>query len=375
MDIATLQHHPTLPPSSYPAWAQCPHWERAESKSLEDAAAIGTQQHELLHDAFTMKANLDEVDAPSDVLFPVRRAYHGIKRLIEDTFGDAPHKPLVSEVKVGSSRLPHEPFGTADVVVSGRDRLFVLDYKSRQTEKSHWEQLAFYATALLEAGGGADNFGVKIVTLAVWYGDEGTVDTKDVTPDEALAICLHAIANRLDKGNLPRKAGTWCPLCKHCGACPDSVAIIHQSQSFLPTKSDGTIPENLIPNLLTVGTEVKKRLVALGEWARAVAVRNGGFLLDAGGNRAYELKPVHRSELDIQKFYDATRAVLKPDEVLAACKLTKEKARALLYKRAKADGGHYTMREADALIAQASTPIEDAAKLVRVKQAPALAQP
>lgn len=369
MDAITLAHHPTLPPSSYPAWAQCPHWERAESKELAETAAIGTQQHELLHKAFCMEANLDEVDAPSDVLFPVRRAYNGIKRLIEDTFGGGHHRPLMSEVKVGSVKLPYEPFGTADVVVSGSERLFVLDYKSRQTEKSHWEQLAFYATALLEAGGGAENLNVKLVTLAVWYGDEGTVDMKEMTPEAALALCLHAIANRLNKDNLPRKAGTWCPLCKQCGACPDSVSIVHQSQSFLPTTVEGNIPENLIPALLTVGTEVKKRLVALGEWARAVAVRNGGFLLDAEGNRSYELKPVRRSELDIQKFYDATRAVLKPNEVLTACKLTKEKARALLYKRPKKDGGHYTMREADAIIAEASTPIEDAAKLVRVKRA------
>lgn len=369
MDAITLAHHPTLPPSSYPAWAQCPHWERAESKELAEAAAIGTQQHELLHKAFCMEVNLDDVDAPSDVLYPVRRAYNGIKRLIENTFGGGHHRPPMSEVKVGSVKLPYEPFGTADVVVSGSERLFVLDYKSRQTEKSHWEQLAFYATALLEAGGGAENLNVKLVTLAVWYGDEGTVDMKEMTPEAALALCLHAIANRLNKDNLPRKAGTWCPLCKQCGACPDSVSIIHQSQSFLPTTVEGNIPENLIPALLTVGTEVKKRLVALGEWARAVAVRNGGYLIDAEGNRAYELKPVRRSELDIQKFYDATRAVLKPNEVLTACKLTKEKARALLYKRPKKDGGHYTMREADAIIAEASTPIDDAAKLVRVKRA------
>lgn len=356
------QHHPTLPPSSYPAWAKCPHWE-ARTSSDAPEASIGTAQHALLSKAFKGEIDLDtDEDIPNDMLFPVRRAYNGILRLTRDVLGDEPDERY-SELLVESNAFPESPFGTLDYVAVRNDRVLVLDYKSFATEKEHWEQIAFYACAYLK--------GLKDyrVTLAVWYGDTGTYDLREVSESEARDLALYAIANRLNRYHLPRTASAWCSLCANCGACQKALDIVGKTNAIIPANAEdlSLLPAERLPLILTVCAEAKKRIKAVEDYAKQVALFNGGQLLNPDGTVAYEIKERKSSEIEIQTFYDMTKDILTPPEILGVCKLPKTTAKTLL-KTKKRDGKKLTAKAIDELIDEASVNLEPSQVLTKVRR-------
>lgn len=359
-----MNHHPTLPPSSYPAWAQCPHWEsRAASETPE--AAIGTRQHQLLAQAFAGEIDLDTVeDVPSETLIPVRRAYNGLLRLTVEVLGGEPDARFC-EHSVGNSLLPEMPFGTLDYAAYLGDSLLVADYKSFATEKEHWEQLAFYAYAFRAE---ESNRKFTSITLAVWYGDTGAFDLRTVTPEEAYALVLHAIANRLNRAHLPRCSGAWCSLCADCGACSKALAIVEKTNAIVPPAADGLslLPVERLPLILTVCAEAKKRIRAVESYAKQVAADNGGALRNPDGSVAYELKERARSEIEIQTFYDAVRDLLKPPQILGVCTITKTAAKSLL-KGKRREGRALKAKEIDAIIEGACVKTESSTVLAKVR--------
>lgn len=356
------QHHSDLPPSSYPAWAKCPHW---EGKTAGKEASAGTEQHALLARAFSGE-NLDNLeDVSNDLLIPVRRAYRGIGDLARDVLGGNPDEIHVEE-RLEVASLPLAPFGTLDFAAVRGDHLFVLDYKSFTTEREHWEQLAFYAYAFCESHAPAS---IKRITLAIWYGDTATFSMEETTKRECLAIVSHAIGNRLNRGNLERTANPWCTLCAHCGNCPKAFTIVEQTTALVPSGEQAVacVPLDRLPLILTVCAEAKKRIRAIEDYARDTAIANGGALYNADGTPAYEIKEREVSEIEIQSFYDKTRDLLTPPEVLVSCKLTKESAKALL-KGKKRDGKKLMAKEIDAIIAESSAFKRTTPTLIKVRR-------
>ncbi len=369
-----MDHH-ELSPSAYPAWRQCAHWERADrpDDTTAEAAAIGTAQHELLHKYMTGELSYDaEVDELSEVLFPVRRAVSGIRQLFRDVFPAGVPDKVLSEVRVTGYDFPMHPFGTADVIAHTSRHLLVVDYKSRSTDKEYWEQLAFYAVAFLdEAFDDHVHLDDFAITLAVWYGDEGTCDTKTTTYDECFALANYAIANRLAKCT-PRHASSWCNLCKECGTCPESLRLIALADKALPRADDEDKPideaTGRIPQLLMVAAELEKRIAAFRDKAKAYAAAHGGIIADRDGTPLFELKPVRLTDLDIQSYYDKVRGILTPADVLAAAKLTKEKAKALLKGRKDKDGNALRAKDIDAIVKNSCTNEQITYRLSRVRK-------
>lgn len=365
-------HHP-LSPSSYPAWEQCPHWERGTTSEMKEAAAIGTRQHALLARALMKEVDLDEVDEDNDIVIPVRRAVRGITQFVEQELPGAADNVIECERRLSaSSDFPQNPFGTADVLVhrkigcvtDGKNHLLAIDYKSRYTNKTYWEQLAFYAYAMMRRCPMLD-----YATLAVWYGDEATIETMDVSKERAYAMALHAIANRLNREQMGRHASPWCSLCKHCATCKQAFSLVEKAYSVLPPRADETtIDETKLADMLAVAGEVKHRIYALDEYARQYALDNGGTIMDKDGKPRYFLKEIRLSKLNLQPFFNAVRSYVTAADVLGASKLTKQAARDLLKGRTNAEGHALSKKEIDAIIEGASTPDEPGYRMTKVKQ-------
>ena len=363
MNEQEQKHHP-YSPSSFPAWAQCPHWESGDTKAMREAANLGTRQHELLAKVMNGDVRIDDVDEDNDVLIPVRRAYFDLNNLIAEEFPNSMADDLLieTEKRVGEGTgFPTGTYGTGDIFVSVRmdtarpsidaDHILVVDYKSHFTNKTYWEQLAFYAWAYAK-----DIPGVKYATLAIYYGDEGTLETLRVTPDRAYAMALHAIANRLNRDDMPRTASAWCALCKMCGKCPEAFRLIQKAKDILPSEPDGNLAPGLLPSMLDVSGEVKKRIAALEDYARKVADENGGVIKDGTGRERYALKEVRFSNMKIQQFFDAVRRFVPAGDVLGACKLTKSGAKALLKGRVDENGNALTTKRVNEIVESACEP-------------------
>ena len=371
------KHH-DYAPSSYPAWEKCPHWESANTKEMQDAAVIGTFQHKALADVLSGK-DFDELGdylQSDDVIIPVRRAVRGIKEFLEQQMPGAESRTMLCEVMVDANcYFPLDVYGTADVVVfrkdgtgaTDADHLIVIDYKSRYTDKTYWEQLAFYAYAFSLSVSPLGDRTFKYATLAVWYGDEGTIETMDVTLDRAYAIALHALANRLNREQMPRKASAWCSLCKHCGVCPQAFSLVQKAYAILPANAEGNIEPHMLPQMMDIAREVKKRIYSLDEYAKQVALEHGGVLADASGKPIYIYKECNMSKLQIQPFFDAVRKHVSASKVLEKCTLTKQAARELLRDTKKEDGKYFTLKEADEIIRDNSSPALPSYKITRAK--------
>ncbi len=356
------KHHATLPPSSYPAWAKCPHW---TAKPAGDEATVGTAQHALLAAAMQGEIDIDTYeDASSDLLYPVRRAVHGIKELCERTISVAEYQ---CEQSVHAPHLPDAPFGTADVIAlsnGNKDGTFdvcIVDYKSFFTNKSYWEQIAFYAVAYC-----GNDKAFKNIHLIVWYGDTGTYEYKLSSLAECQALAVHAIGNRLAKETLDRSPSPWCSLCAECGKCAKAFQLVEKSQALIVPEPERFLRKEQIPQLLAICTEVEKRIKGFKEYAKSVAEQQGGVIYDNNGQPAYEITSYAKSNIDIKKLFETTKTMITPDEMLQACMLEKTKARALLKGRPYM-GRTIKMKEVDDIIAAASVKGELVSSLRKVR--------
>jgi hypothetical protein len=314
-------HHPTLQPSSYPAWAKCPHYQPAPATRV---AVDGTRQHELLADFLTGRKDPLTADEDKDTLYPVRRAHRLIREYLAKEFGGNQYL-LDVETMVEDDSLPHAPFGTADIIATDGERLIVLDYKSHATSRSHWEQLAFYAQAK------AKKLSYASIKLCVVYGDIGTIEEREVTLAECEGLVAYAIGNRLNKDNLPRHPSPWCSLCDKCGACEPAVSIVSEARSFLPAdECVGTIPRGMFPHILSMLSEVEARGKLIKEYAKKIAVDNDDVLVDMEGNPVYKIARCNKRHLNIKMFFNQIRTMVGADELLSQCTLSMEKAKSLL---------------------------------------------
>lgn len=358
-----MNHH-KLSPSSYPAWSRCPHWEAYEKEQNREADE-GTAQHELLSQALDGRVDLSTVDAYKETLFPVRRAYKAIREFLSKTFNYEEYT-LETEVLCMDDELPQSPYGTADIVAWKDDELVVIDYKSFATNKTYWEQVAFYANAQAKA---YEKIGrpIRKITLAIFYGELGNMEIKETNREECEAMATYAIGCRLNKNNLPRKPTAWCSLCKHCGQCSPSVEIIHEAQVILPRDEVvGTIDPVRLAGMLSVISEVEHRAKRVKEYAKKVAIDNGDMLCDHDGNPLYKVYHIAKRKLDIKKLFNQIRTMVSADELLANCSTTQEKIKKLLKGREYL-GEKITTYKIEELIDAASERLPEEPQLRRVK--------
>lgn len=376
-----MKHHPTYQPSAFPAWAQCPSWDGKPAAEDDDAVNAGVLQHKLLADSFTsnqpgrentyvqgmMSLNLDDEDQTkdidSDTLFVVRRAHDNILAKLKEFYPDEDYLLFPEELcsdtegifKAYAGDIPL--FGTADLVVVPRHgtTLTVVDYKSRYTNKSYWQQLMFYAVCFASEGSKFTHANMLVV-----YGDSGTAEWHTHSLSECRNFIHLILEARRSSPLVPRKSGAWCDLCANCGSCAVAQGIVKRANELVPLPEEEVVKPWEYPAFLAICSAVEKRIKAFREHALRYAKENGGVITDGDGNIAYEVQTTQRTEIDINQFYKATREFLSPNAIIAAAKLPKTKAKELL----KATGT-MTTKEIEATLKMTSTEPTTIEKLVR----------
>lgn len=372
-----MEHHPTYQPSAFPAWAQCPSWDRKPVPDGDEAVREGVLQHELLAKSFTpakdstpptMELDLDDEEQTKDIdpntLFAVRRARENILAKLNEYYPDTEFT-ILSEHRCEDTANRFSPwdngvpiFGTADLIAvpSPAYAITVVDYKSHYTNKTYWEQLMLYAVCFADAMGET----YDAARLLVVYGDNGTVEDHWVDLEDARRIIALLVSARSGHQLLPRKAGAWCDLCANCGNCAVAQGIVKRANELVPLPEGEVIRPEDYPAILAICSAVEKRIKVFREHALRYAKENGGVICDGDGNIAYEIQTSQRSELDIDAFYKKTRDILSPNAIIAAAKLPKTKAKELL----KATGTLKT-KEIEAILKDTSTEPTTIEKLVR----------
>lgn len=371
-----MDHHPTYQPSAFPAWAQCPSWDRKPVPENDEAVREGVLQHELLAKSFTpakdstpptMELDLDDEEQTKDIdpntLFAVRRARENIVAKLNEYYPDTEFtllpehrcEDIVNRFSPWDNGVPI--FGTADLIAvpSPAYAITIVDYKSHYTNKTYWEQLMLYAVCFADAMGET----YDAARLLVVYGDNGTVEDHWVDLEDARRITALLVSARSGHQLLPRKAGAWCDLCSHCGNCAVAQGIVKRANKIIPSSNEVLWPEDYV-NMLAICSAAEKRIKAFREHALQYAKENGGVITDGDGNIAYEIQTTQRTEIDINQFYKTTKDILSPNAIIAAAKLPKTKAKELL----KATGTLKT-KEIEAILKDTSTEPTVVEKLVR----------
>lgn len=350
--------HHKLSPSSYAAWAICPHYQGGDSNA---DTLVGTEAHALLYRAFTGEIDLndelatDNIDG--EVLFPVRRAYEGINALINELFqGRESTRYYERRVGCPETLIPEAPYGTADVIAQCGEEVIVVDYKHRFSDRPHLHQLAAYAAFYQ-----SEHPEVSNAILAVWYGDEGSYSVDHLSIEDCRALAIEACDARRNRAGKPCKSSAYCSICKWCGKCQESVDLCNKALAVIPAIDDNFVikPEQM-GAVLSILSDLEKRIEKARDYIREYAIIHGG-ICDSEGNLEYITKEEERSNIDILRFYDEVSSFLQPSQILESFKMSKKVATALL----KSSG--MSAKDAKALIARCSDPATTVVKLARVK--------
>lgn len=354
-----MAHH-ELAPSSYPAWTICPHWTSKQSDD-DGSAAEGTKAHELLHNAFEDKINLNDAEETADIdknlLFVVKRAYDGLNAILDGIFEWSGYWSKHSEVFLETDGLlPAATFGTADLVARSEDAIVVADYKHRYSDRDYTAQLAAYAVMWANH---FHHFRDDEVHLIVWYGDTGTHTMVKKTIAECEHIASYAQLSRLNAATRPRKASPWCSLCEHCGACPAAQGLVSKGVAIIPETENAVVPPEKIAPMMTICAEIEKRIKAFKSWAKEYALENGG-IYDEDGNLAYQVKTTNQREIILDSLFENTKGIVTAKDIVKACTINQTAIKKLLQPKG------LKLKEIDEIISNSSI-TSPVTKLEKVK--------
>ena len=198
-----MEHHPDLPPSSFPAKNLCPSFSSAPAG---DAAERGSDLHAL----FEQKINNGDVTEFNDFTeFEIGGLDWAVD--IVNINVDA-NKPILTEQKVSYGE---HYFGTADVI--NENRLF--DLKTGE-ERSYYMQMCAYANALM-----ADNFEMDEVECHILYSKYRVHQKYTISRVQAKTL-IDELILRVTAPNPKRATNEYCSWCEHILTCPEIMKPI-----------------------------------------------------------------------------------------------------------------------------------------------------
>lgn len=244
-----MRHHPTLPPSSFPARCECACFMPTQKEEVSDdtAAGKGVSNHDFLSDLVLLGPEIaDPITLESETTSACRVIYAAAKAAISAYIPEPKEILVEQELSLLSDETKEEiTFGTADLVVLGEDLLVVLDWKSGFSFKldphDYREQLAFYALAAMR------KFGISKAVCMIGYIMPQTLKSFDLTYAEAAAIvqCI------IDRSRDPNKQPQPCNYCKYCRdflTCPAvnrRLSLLEAKFNIIPAPEDIQNPEKI----------------------------------------------------------------------------------------------------------------------------------
>lgn len=357
------KHHP-LSPSNWPAWVACPGY--TSDGGRRSSADEGTQQHELFAKAL-VEARSGAL--PDEESSPGWAAAEVLKYATPDTIHVEEMATGIADVvsfpdaACGDDMCPSSTvryFGYPDAWCVKQGRLHVFDYKSgsRPQGYDHWPQLVGYAWAVACSSPGQLD---EQATLHVLYGADRWHEEKTVSLADALDDAKYILSRRLFHDDGERSACAQCKWCKHRSTCHAATMAVANIERDV-TVAD--LPPSVVLDRLSI---VEGIIKSERERIRDIAIANGG-VLDGGGVR-YEMRESAgtRKSVDIPALLSevVVRGIeTSPDEIVAACDISKKAFSSLYKDRAKAAG--LKVKDLDAIYdakVERNPPVQ---KLVRV---------
>lgn len=309
------EHHPVLPPSSFPMLAECPCYQSGEPG---EAAESGTRQHKLL------AAMLDDaVVIPED--------HFGCTAVEQEQVAWATdyvrlrtsgNREIEKRLSLVGDDFEDVTFGTLDVADlvnrAGGDKLVVMDYKSGE-DHGYLSQMAVYARMAMQV------YGVAVCEVHEVYGRYRRANHYDLSmadTDFVLDIAARVMA--------PDKTPTvcrFCGWCRHQGKCAAAtepiakVAAEYEPEHPVAKLGLGDVvtwhaSQITDPRQMSLVLQVAEHV---GKWAEAVKAHAREAAMKGMAIPGYVLKPGRRDRefTDISAAYQASG--LAPDEFLSCC--------------------------------------------------------
>lgn len=322
------EHHPTLPPSSFPMFAKCPCYKSGETG---EAAESGSRQHALLammlddHQVIPEdKCGCSETEVEQ---VEWARGYIACrttdKRLVE------------KRLTLMDDDFNEITFGTLDVVElvseANGDVLKIFDYKSGE-DHGYQAQMAVYARMAMIA------FGQNRCEVHEVYGRRRHYDEYRITLADTDFI-MDIIKNVQNPDKVPALC-SFCNWCAQNGTCPAATTpIVKVATEYEPENPVAALPLGDVTNWhASQITDPKQMSIVLmvaehlGKWAAAVKAHAQAAALQGMEIPGYALKPGRRTRTvtDMNLVYEASGLTL-PD-FLGCCsasvpELEKEVAR------------------------------------------------
>ncbi|MCD8349116.1 MAG: DUF2800 domain-containing protein [Planctomycetaceae bacterium] len=310
-----LDHHPTLPPSSFPMFEMCAHFKSGESGA---AAESGSRQHALLAALLTgaeVPPNRFGCDAEEVKNVSWAEAYI--------TNRTSAGREVEKRLSLINDDFEEVTFGTLDVVqVVNRatgDQLVVMDYKSGE-EHNYLPQMAVYARmAMLSYG--LDRCEIHEVFGRKRFANTYTLNFSDTD-------FIFSIIDRVNAGEEPPHMNAFCSWCEKHGTCSAATEpIVRVATEYEPEHAVAGLPMDKVatwhaseivdPTQMSIVLQVAEHI---GKWADAVKAHARKAALGGMAIPGYVLKPGRRAReiTDLNVAFEVSG--LSASEFLSCCK-------------------------------------------------------
>lgn len=260
------RHHPTLPPSSFPAFSKCA---RYQSNPVVGAAAIrGTRIGATLEEMMTGQKQEEAFD-PEELRYKEPHLLEEIEwtyRELETLYDGFAGLEVESEVQVLDDDFNEVTFGTADYYRAGH----LADLKTGE-KRSYRAQMALLSLGFMDRDG-LDSMKVSLV-----WSKHREVETWEWSRAEVTAIVWPIIESVLRK-DAPRP-NDYCSWCQHRETCPARVKAVETIPLNIPTT--GTLAAHLDTLTPPERAALIRRVQIAKKWCEdAEAAIEGWFLMD-----------------------------------------------------------------------------------------------
>ncbi len=260
------ESHALLSASSSKQWLNCPPSARLQEKIPNESSVYaeeGTYAHSVceykvrryLHGSAERpesgKYESEEIEQITDVYAEF------VIRTIEEMKRNGCEPLALAEERVDYSHLVPEGFGTADMIMIGRDEagkglLHIADFKTGKgvyVDAEYNSQLMLYALGALHAYGSA--FPIETIRMTIVQPRLDNISTFECTRQEleAWGESIRPTAQLAYEGKGEQKCGDWCRFCRArptCRACAEEALALAREE-FLDLEEGAYAPIRASP--------------------------------------------------------------------------------------------------------------------------------
>ena len=309
-----MEHHKTLPPSSFPMLELCPYYKSGE---VGEAAHRGALQHEYLECLLRAQENPNdktkELGLSQDEIEAVDWAYDYILTAVNEAGGNRSEIKIEQKVTICDNELEEITFGHIDAAF----RSIIFDYKSGQ-DHGYAAQMNTYALGYMQENN------LPYMDAVELYGRTQTPKITRVILEDAEIRFADTLGQVMDPDKKPER-NRFCKWCEKGTTCP---AIINPVVTVAKAISQEDSPVEKLSRLAGLPVkEVKPEDFSflipaaeiIGAWCESIKAQAKVHLVKGETIPGYKLKETagRTSISDTKKARELMNIPL--DEFIACC--------------------------------------------------------